>query len=189
MKLPELERRAKIYAARKSIEVDFDEPVGDGTDGNVWFTNRNSAIKVLNAEDNYLRERNCYQRLIKHGVEKIDGLAVPRLVDFDDELFVVEMEVVEPPYLLDFGKAYLDDSSPFPQEELAAYFASLGNFFRVADLPRVRRVCGILRRYGIEYLDAKPQNIRLRSDQDERMTPDDDWDKDVPEPPVDPDDI
>jgi len=46
----------------------------------------------------------------------------------------------------------------------------------------VKKVCRILRSYGIEYLDAKPKNIRLRSDEDEKKLPDDDWDK---EPPTD----
>ena len=173
-----MEARARQFAAARSIKVHIDKPLGDGTDGNVWPTNRNSAVKVLRDQKNYLPELLCYQRLAELGVEKIDGLAVPRLVGSDDKLLVVEMEIVEPPYLLDFGKAYIDQPSPFTQEELAAYNASLAQYFRKEDIPRVRKICRILAGYGIEYLDARPDNIRLRSDKEEKaMPPDDGWDK------------
>ena len=33
---------------------------------------------------------------------------VPFLVDFDQELLIIEISIVQPPYLLDFGKVYLD---------------------------------------------------------------------------------
>jgi hypothetical protein len=182
MKSPKLEANAAQYAATRGIKVFLGRPLGDGTDGNVYPTNRNSALKALELEKTYLSERNCYQRLMEHGVERIEGLAVPRLIDFDDALQVVEIEIVQPPYLLDFGKAYLDQSSPFTQEQLASYEASLASHFRIDDVPLVKKVCRILRSYGIEYLDAKPKNIRLRNEEDERKLPDDDWDK---EPPTD----
>ena len=182
MKSRDLESRAVQYAAAKSIKVFLRKPLGEGTDGNVWPTNRNSAIKVLKLEKNYLSEKLCYQRLIERGVERIDGLAVPKLIDFDDSLLVVEMEIVQPPYLLDFGKAYIDRPSPFTQEELASYEAALAGHFRVSDLARVKKVCRILRSYGIEYLDANQNKIRLRTDAEEKANPDDEWDQ---EPPLD----
>jgi hypothetical protein len=101
----ELEAIATQYATLKGIKVDLQQPLGAGTDGSVWPTNRKSAVKVLELEKNYLQERRCYQRLLEQNVERIDGLAVPKLIDFDDSLLVVEMEFVYPPYLLDFGKA------------------------------------------------------------------------------------
>jgi len=182
MKSLELESRAVQYARKKTIEVDLDDSLGDGTDGNVWNTNRNSAIKVLQLEKNYLRERRCYQRLREAGVERIEGLAVPKLVDFDDELLVVEMEIVQPPYLLDFGKAYVDELPPFTTEELLVYESSLTQYFPSRDLPKVKKVCRYLRQLGIIYLDAKPNNIRIRSDEDERAVTDDEWNQ---EPPID----
>lgn len=156
--------------------------MGAGTDGSVWPTNRKSAVKVLELEKNYLQERRCYQRLLEQNVERIDGLAVPKLIDFDDSLLVVEMEFVYPPYLLDFGKAYLDESSPFTKAELSSFLTELAAHFRTDDLPRIKKIIRLLRNYGIEYLDAKPKNIRLRSDEEERMLPEDDWEK---EPPTD----
>jgi hypothetical protein len=98
------------------------------------------------------------------------------------------MEIVRPPYLLDFGKAYLDGDHPYSPEQLQAYYGSLARHFRAEDLPRIQKVCRILRGYGIEYLDAKPKNIRLHNDEEEAALTDDDWDLEIPEPPVDEDD-
>lgn len=171
------------YAAQKGIDVYLNKPLGEGTDGNVWPTNRKSAVKALLLEKNYVQERNCYQRLEHHRIDQIDGLTIPKLIDFDDELLIVEMEVVKPPYLLDFGKSYLDQSSPFSQEELSSYHVSLSSYFPSADIPRVKKICRILKTYyGIEYLDAKPKNIRLRTDAEEDAFIDEDWDR---EPPTD----
>jgi len=181
MKSPaELETTAAQYAALKGIQVDLQKPLGAGTDGSVWPTNRKSAIKVLELEKNYLQELRCYQRLKERGVEEIDGLDIPRLIDFDDSLLVIEIDIVDPPYLLDFGKAYLDESSPFTNEELSRFLTELAAHFRTDDLPRIKKIIRLLRNYGIEYLDAKPKNIRLRSDEDERLLPEEDWEKEPP---------
>jgi hypothetical protein len=177
-----LKLRAIKYAKREGIVVDFDEPLGEGTDGNVWTTSRLSAIKVLKHKKNYVNELECYQRLMERGIEKVDGLAVPKLYHYDDSLGVLEMEVVKPPYLLDFGKAYIDQNSPYTQEELARYTNSMYSHFPASDLPRLKKVCQFLRRHGIIYLDAKPKNIRFRTDAEERAFIDPDWDR---EPPTD----
>lgn len=175
MNVMDAKERAKVYAEKKSIHLGFDVPLGLGIDGTVFATDRKSAVKVLRKFENYSRELRAYQRLQESAVHFIDGLAVPALIDHDDELLIVEMDIVQPPYILDFGKAYTDEPTPFDEEQLAAYQASLRDFFRKEDLPRVRKVCRILAGYGIIYLDAKPQNIRLRSDRDELALPDDDW--------------
>lgn len=167
---------AEKYAAKKSMAVDFENLLGYGTDGTVFVSGRNSAIKVFPRSQSYSRELRAYQRLKERSVRYVDGLAVPMLIDFDDELLIVEMDIVQPPYLLDFGKAYTDEPTPFDEEQLAAYQVSLRDFFRKDDLPRVRKIYRILAGMGIIYLDAKPQNIRLRSDAAERALPDDDWD-------------
>src|SRR5688572_17802578 len=114
-----IEDRAHLYAKAKHIELNFDHPLGSGIDGRVWPSNRGTAVKVLERQHNYLLERECYQRL--HAVEVTDlrGFAVPELVDFDDELLVVEMTIVSPPFLLDFGKVHLDRRPEFSTETVA----------------------------------------------------------------------
>lgn len=110
----ELEVRVREYAATRSLEVDFVQPLGFGQDGRVWKTLQKTAVKAVERLRNYTVERDCYQRLLDADISMIDGLNVPRLVGFDDELQIIEMEIVKPPYLLDFGKAHLDARPDFP---------------------------------------------------------------------------
>ena len=35
------------------------------------------------------------------------------MIDADDQLFAVEMTIVSPPFLLDFGKVYFDSPPPY----------------------------------------------------------------------------
>ena len=72
--------------------------------------------------DAFYTELRCYKRLAEKKVSYIDGLAVPGLMDHDTELLAIEMEVVHPPYLLDFGKAYIDEPSPYSPEELVGWY-------------------------------------------------------------------
>jgi hypothetical protein len=138
--------------------LSFENPLGSGIDGRVWSSDRQTAVKVLERDHNYLLERECYQRLQVAGVTDLRGFAVPELVDFDDELLVVEMTIVSPPFLLDFGKVHLDRRPEFSAETLAEWRESMQELFE-NNWPEVRLLLAALERYGIYYLDAKPGNI------------------------------
>jgi hypothetical protein len=152
------QERAKEYAKRKAITLNLDAPLGAGIDGCVWPSNRDSAAKVFERQHNYQLELECYQRLHAANVSNLCGFAVPELVDFDDELLVVEMTIVSPPFLLDFGKVHLDRRPEFPAETLAEWRESMQELFEDR-WPEVRRLLAALERYGIYYLDARPGNI------------------------------
>lgn len=122
-----------------------------------------TAVKAVERLRNYTVERECYQRLHDADVSAIDGLNVPRLVAFDDGFQIIEMEIVAPPYLLDFGKAHLDARPEFPAETMVEWDEQLVELFG-DDVPRVKRVLRQLTKYGIYYYDAKPANIRLHRD-------------------------
>jgi hypothetical protein len=85
----ELESKAKAYAAEKGISLTVF--LGNGNDGAVWATSRNSAVKVLERPHSYQRERDAYLQLKGHGVTEIVGFAVPQLIDRHDTLQIVEM--------------------------------------------------------------------------------------------------
>lgn len=95
--------------------------MGGGTDGSVWETSRDTAIKALARESGYVNERDAYLRLRDWGVgEQLDGFWVPRIVHWDDELRVVEMDMVhDPPYIIDFAKAWINFPPDFSEEALA----------------------------------------------------------------------
>lgn len=92
--------------------------LGSGTDGLVWQTKSDTAIKAAYYERQYRTELACYRRLKARNVDRICGLAVPRLVGWDDNLFIVEMTIVAKPWLLDFGKAYVDQQPDYPEDAL-----------------------------------------------------------------------
>lgn len=72
------------------------------------------------------------------------------------------MEIVKPPYLLDFGKAHLDQRPDFSEETMAEWEESLVELFG-DDVPRIKALLRKLTLFGIYYYDAKPANIRLRA--------------------------
>jgi hypothetical protein len=167
MTASQLDARVRQYSALHGYEFDLMQALGEGTDGRVWFVDDNSVIKAFHRVHNYRTELGCYQRLMEKGVAKIDGLSVPQLIEYSHELAIIEITLVQPPYLLDFGKAYLDEPAPYSPEQLEEWRDDWARYFPVEDLPRVRKVLAILKGYGIDYVDPKPWNIRFRKEEDD----------------------
>ena len=112
MGAPDLHQRACLYANAMQIAID-QAPFDGGQDGSVWHSDRNTVIKVFERRENYEHELECYLRLkdAKLGW-KIHDFNVPALQDCSAEHLVIEMGIVEPPYILDFGKAYFKRRRP-----------------------------------------------------------------------------
>jgi hypothetical protein len=157
---PILEQNAKAYAKLSGISLNLKTPLGYGNDGCVWKSNRQSAVKAFERQDNYRRESRCYQRLAEHGVRFIQGLAIPQLLGLDDRLMIVEMQLVAPPFLLDFGKAHLDVAPDFSPEVMTDWEETGEELFGLR-WPDAKAVVWGLRQYGIYYYDAKPGNINF----------------------------
>ncbi len=104
----ELERRAIEYAALSRIAIDLESPLGRGTDGSVWISDRDTAVKALERERNYRIELECFQRFYDHDITNVQGFSVPKLVGWNDEFRTIEIEIVTPPFIIDFAKAWLD---------------------------------------------------------------------------------
>jgi hypothetical protein len=70
------------------------------------------------------------------------------------------MRLVTPPYLIDFGKAYLDSAPEFPVETMEEWEQEgIDNFG--ARWTDVLAVLWALKQLGIYYYDAKPGNINF----------------------------
>ena len=106
MDLSEAEQRARLYSLNRKRAIEG--PLGDGIDGGVWRTDKKTAVKACFRETSYVNERDCYRIFLEKGITDIHGFAVPHLFDYDDALMVVEMAIVRPPFILDFGKVYLN---------------------------------------------------------------------------------
>jgi hypothetical protein len=101
-------QKGKTYCTTKGIDII--QKLGHGTQGVVYQTNRNSAIKIYDLFNGYSRERDIYKRLKERKIESVSNFKIPRIMDWNDELFILEMSIVHVPCVLDFGGAYLDKS-------------------------------------------------------------------------------
>jgi hypothetical protein len=88
------------------------------------------------------------------------GFAIPELIEVDRPLMAIEMTLIRPPFLLDFGKVYLDRQPPYRDDaEIIGNWHAEGheNFGK-----RWSTVLSPIREhesYGIWYVDPKPGNV------------------------------
>ncbi len=103
-------------------------------------------------------ELAVYQRLQQRRFRQLAGFAIPVLARSDADLMVIEMSLVEPPYILDFGKVYLDTPPDFSAEVMRDFFdrqrGLWGKYW-----PSILQLWGLLKANGIFHMDPKPGNI------------------------------
>jgi hypothetical protein len=152
--------RARHFAAKNGRVLE--EELGFGVHGIVWSTDQQSVVKVHGAERLYYeRERDIYLRLREHDVRTVLEFHVPRLWAFDDELKALEIAIVQPPFVIDFAGAYLDETPDFSPEVWADWEAEKQDQFG-ENWRKAKAVVGAFRRYGIYLSDVSPNNIRCR---------------------------
>ena len=99
-------------------------------------------------------------RLKSLEVSEIHGFAVPRLLDYDDSLRAIEMEIVAPPYVLDFAGARLDSPPNFPVDVMEEWEREKEEQFE-GNWPVVRSVMAEFESMGIYLGDIHGGNIRF----------------------------
>jgi hypothetical protein len=156
-----LTQHAEAYALNCNLRLA--ERLGHGIHGIVYAAESNSepgniAIKAHRSEDGYFRERDAYLRLRKANVEEILGLHVPRLIRFEDRLWIIEMTIVSRPFLLDFAGAYLDRLPQFSDEIWQEWESQKRDQFEHR-WPRAREVMDALEQWDIYMIDVSPSNI------------------------------
>jgi hypothetical protein len=157
----DLDRRLHQYADRHDLAIE--QQLGFGVHGTVFSMRHKtdgemSAAKVHERGRDYARERDVYLRLGEHGVRTIRGCRLPRLIRFDDELWVVEMSIVARPFVLDFAGAFLDNAPDFSEEVLADWEAEKREQFG-RRWPEARAILRELESFGIFMIDVNPGNI------------------------------
>ncbi len=161
----DLKEEAEACAAAHGLELA--DLLGWGIHGSVWNLKTKegtfaSVLKIHRREASYIRERDCYQRLLEMRVELINGVAVPILVRVDERWLAVQMTLVERPFLLGFGTVWLDERPEFPsevlEEGLLAARKKFGEDWPVAcEILRVMEV-----NYGVIIKYLCPGNLVLR---------------------------
>ena len=114
--------------------------------------------KMLRWPDAYEREKKVYERLRDAAVATVLGFNVPQLVGSDDGLRVLEITIVEPPFVLDFAGAHLDRRPEFPEEVWADWEAEKREQFE-GRWPAVQAVLDAFEELGVYLLDLSPSNI------------------------------
>jgi hypothetical protein len=155
-------RRSQEYARRYALRLD--RRLGFGKDGTVWETDRRTAVKVFRHDGPFRKEAAAYARLAERGVLDVNGHRVPQVERVDDGLLAIEMTIVQPPFVLDFASAYLDQAAPeFPEDVMEEWLARKREEFGL-NWPRVAGVLAALRRFGIHMTDVHPGNIGFSDD-------------------------
>ena len=102
-----LKRNAEEYCRINTTFIARE--LGFGTQGIVYKTQHNTAIKVYDLVAGYERELAVYRRLKERHISVIRGLTIPRIISWSDSLCTFEMSIVHVPCIIDFGGAYLDE--------------------------------------------------------------------------------
>jgi hypothetical protein len=154
---------AREYAGKHGFSLG--KPIGSGIHGCVWMLLHEgapaSALKIHGTAAAYRRERDVYGRLSERNVRTVRGLSVPELIRCDDDLLALEMTIVSPPRVLDFGADRLDWPPEFSNEIWAEWARKNEEQFG-ANWPEVQAVLGEFEEMGIFMLDPSPSNIRFR---------------------------
>lgn len=144
------------YCGTRGMELD--RYLGFGKDGTVWATLDNTAVKAHERRHTYERELEVYGRLAAQHCTIVAGHAVPLLLDTDDQLGIIEMAIVRPPFVLDFASAQLDQPFEFPPDILEEWYNAKSRDFGV-NWGRAVAVLRELERMGIYMVDVHPGNI------------------------------
>lgn len=157
-------QNALAYATEHQLMLR--ERLGFGVHGIVFVAEDNAkggntAVKVQRETESYMRERDAYCRLSSAGVRKILEFHVPQLTRFDDRRLVIEMTIVERPFVLDFAGAYLDTVPSFSDEIWDHWLADKQEQFEHR-WPKVREVLAALEDLDIHMIDVSPSNIAFR---------------------------
>ena len=152
--------RVEQYLSLQRGTVKIKGPLGGGTDGAVWGTDRTTAVKAFKTEHGYINERDTYLRLKEYNItQSIAGFRVPEMQGYDDDLMVVEMDIMhEAPFVIDFAKVKLNREPDFSEITQAENDAQ-GRFLFEHHWPSVKYLFSELETLLIFYLDPKPHNI------------------------------
>ncbi len=158
-------QRARKYAEMHGLLLGNE--IGEGMNGVVFFADaqfdtpgrpRLSAVKACHTEVEYSRERDVYFRLQDRNITKVRTCKIPELLEYNDDLWIIEMTIVTRPFCLDFGGAFLEKPPDFSEEVMADWRADKIEQFG-KHWPEVERIIAVLEVHGIYLMDVHPKNI------------------------------
>ncbi|MCC7424900.1 MAG: hypothetical protein IT428_31905 [Planctomycetaceae bacterium] len=122
-------------------------------------------MKAFERQPHYETEREAYRRIRKARLQKAGPFNIPELVRFDDDLWIIEMTVVNPPFMLDFAGAYIDRRHPFDDETMEAMHEAGEEVYGKERWEIVQEALSTLfGKTGIRLIDVHPGNVRFEND-------------------------
>lgn len=154
----DVRRRLEQFCASRNRELDQHDPDWWGWEAFLWLTDAESVIKVHRNRMEFTNELIVYQKLAEKPRKQIQGFQIPKLIDYDESLWVLELSIVTPPYVLDFGRASLGSPpagfDPESEDWISEKRRLYGNRW-----PEVARLLDALRLMGIHFTDVHKGNI------------------------------
>lgn len=158
-------QRATEYAKKYGLVLGRE--LGYGMNGVVYVAKgqnptpgkpSHSAVKACHSETEFTRERDVYFRLQECGLTTVRSCKLPELLEYNDDLWIIEMTIVTRPFCLDFGGAYLEKPPDFSEEVMADWQAEKIEQFG-KHWPEVQAIIAVLEVHGIYLMDVHPKNI------------------------------
>lgn len=135
--------------------------VGGGVNGLVYYTSRGSAVKILSLQESFERELKAYRRIEAAGLESICGFTIPHLLGHSHKLQIVEMTIVQPPFLLDFASCCFDirPRDMYSKEWEEQYEERIQHLHEDRASKVFQVYNALASRTGIYHTDLRPTNI------------------------------
>lgn len=132
--------------------------LGWGITGHVYLSpDLVSAVKIHRRSESFWQEFRVYQRLRRLKLNRLLGLTIPTLRGYRTDLRAIHMDLVTPPFLLDFAGATLDQPPDFPEGTVEAGIEERFG----TNAPFIYAVQRELERHGIYYTDFRASNLDL----------------------------
>ena len=135
--------------------------LGEGKDGSVWQTSRRNALKVHERLESYRAERDAYIRLRDLEIRRVAGFTVPLLRGHDDELGALEMDIVVPPFVVDFASAHIDRPPELIEDEGHTLLDMIRERFDERADEVIALYDDLIASAGIYLSDFHPHNIKF----------------------------
>lgn len=134
--------------------------LGWGISGAVFLSHDlRTAVKVLHYQERYEAEVRAYRILAQHRLFRLHGLTIPKPRGRDDRLRAVQMDIVDPPYLLDFAGVEFRPPD-FSPDVMDQWRQNLDEMYG-PNVSVAYSVYESLKRLGMYYLDFRHSNMRL----------------------------
>jgi hypothetical protein len=115
-------------------------------------------------QESFDRELEVYRRLRRLRINRVLGFTVPKLRGSSSDVKVIRMDVVRPPFLLDFA-GVLFSPPDFPEMTLAHWHQEIADRYG-PNAPLVYSVYNALAAHDLYYVDFRHSNLNLKDHPD-----------------------